>query len=133
MINPLIPSGIPHYMTFKQFRYAFANGWSLNEARLAYNRYAVPESRKIPRQSLTRAAGIDFRNPHPPLLLIAGSKDHIVPASLNRLNYKKYRASPSRTDYKEFPGRTHFIIGQKGWEEVAGFIETWLKELEIIG
>jgi len=29
-------------------------------------------------------------------------------------------------DFKEFPGRTHFIIGQRGWEEVAGFVVSWL-------
>jgi dienelactone hydrolase len=58
-------------------------------------------------------ARIDYAKPHAPLLLLAGPTDHIVPASLNRANYEKYKASPSPVDFKEFPGRTHFGIGQQ--------------------
>jgi len=62
---------------------------------------------------------------------VAGSNDHLIPASLNLANYKKYKRSPSITDFKEFPGRTHFIIGQTGWEEVAGYVATWLDEKKV--
>jgi alpha-beta hydrolase superfamily lysophospholipase len=82
----------------------------------------------VPAQSLTKVAAINFSNPHPPLLLVAGSNDHLIPASLNQTNYKKYKRSPSITDFKEFAGRTHFTIGQPGWEEVASTISTWLDE-----
>jgi alpha-beta hydrolase superfamily lysophospholipase len=84
----------------------------------------VPESRRVPRESLT--ARVDFKKPHPPLLLIAGLADNIIPASLIKATYTKYKRSPSVTDYKEFAGRAHFIIGQKGWEEVADSVNTWL-------
>jgi alpha-beta hydrolase superfamily lysophospholipase len=86
----------------------------------------VPESRRVPRESLT--ARVDFRKPHPPLLLIAGSADNIIPASLNKSNYAKYKQSPSVTDFKEFAGRTHFIIGQKNWEEIADYVLAWFNE-----
>jgi hypothetical protein len=59
---------------------------------------------------------------------VAGSNDHLVPAELNQTNYKKYKRSASVTDFKEFAGRTHFTIGQAGWEEVAGYVAAWLKE-----
>jgi alpha-beta hydrolase superfamily lysophospholipase len=59
-------------------------------------------------------------------LLIAGSADHIIPAGLNRSNYARYRRPGSITDFKEFAGRTHFIIGQQSWEEVADYVESWL-------
>jgi hypothetical protein len=29
---------------------------------------------------------------------------------------------------EELPGRTHFIVGQKGWEEVAAQVVAWLEE-----
>ena len=119
-------------MPFEAFQYAFVNTLSLVDQKAAYDRYVVPESRGIPRESLTSVARIDFKKPHPPLLLIAGSDDHIVPAALNKTNYSKYRASSqassSVTDYKEFAGRVHFIIGQKNWEEVAGYILGWLND-----
>jgi hypothetical protein len=65
------------------------------------------------------------------LLLIGGSDDNLIPASLNKTNYAKYKSSGSVTDFKEFAGRTHFIIGQKYWEEVADFILAWLKDNEV--
>ena len=36
------------------------------------------------------------------------------------------------TEYKEFPGRTHFIIGQSGWEEVANFTLRWARGQEVL-
>ena len=32
------------------------------------------------------------------------------------------------TDYKEFEGRSHFTVGQPGWEEVADYALDWAKE-----
>jgi alpha-beta hydrolase superfamily lysophospholipase len=129
-INPFAPQDQPIPMSFERFQYAFVNGLSLDEQRAAYERYVVPESRRVPGESLTKAARIDFTKAHPPLLLIAGSNDHIIPASLNRTNYAKYSRSGSITAFKEFAGRDHFTIGEKGWEEVAEYILSWLSGLE---
>jgi pimeloyl-ACP methyl ester carboxylesterase len=125
-ITPFTAQSRPITMTFARFQYTFANTMPLAEQRAAYERYVVPESRRVPRQSLT--ARVDFKKAHAPLLLIAGSADHIIPAALNKNNYTKYQPSPGVTAFKEFPGRAHFIIGQKGWEEVAGFVYAWLNE-----
>jgi fermentation-respiration switch protein FrsA (DUF1100 family) len=125
-ITPFASQNDPIRMSFKRFQYTFVNDLPLTEQQRAYSKYVVPESRRIPRQSLT--AKVDFHKPHPPFLMIAGSADHLIPASLNRANYKKYSSSPSVTVFKEFPGRTHYIIGQKNWEEVADYILDWLKE-----
>jgi hypothetical protein len=62
------------------------------------------------------------------LLLIAGSADSLIPASLNKSNYARYKASSSVTGFREFAGRTHFIVGQRGWEEIADYILAWLGE-----
>lgn len=61
--------------------------------------------------------------------MIAGLDDHIIPASLNRRNFAKYERPDSITDFREFAGRTNFIIGQSHWEEVAGFILSWLETM----
>ena len=123
-ITPFASQSEPIAMPFERFQYTFVNNMPRTEQQAAYERYVVPESRRVPRESLT--ARIDFRKPHPPLLFIAGSDDHIIPASLNRANYEKYRAAGSTVAFKEFPGRTHFIIGQSGWEEVAQYVEAWV-------
>jgi len=127
-INPFMPVTQPVQMSFEHFQYAFVNTLPLDQQRAAYERYVVPESRGVPTQSLTSAAHMDFRKPHAPLLITAGEKDHIIPASLNRTNYRKYNSPDSITDFKEFSGRDHFLIGEPGWKEVADFVLSWLKE-----
>lgn len=93
----------------------------------------VPESRRVPFESLTTS--IDFGKMRSPLLMIASSSDHIIPASLNRRNHARYRRSTATTDFKEFSGCTHFIIGQQNWEEVADYIlDSWMvKRTGIVG
>jgi pimeloyl-ACP methyl ester carboxylesterase len=126
MINPLHPVHEPHMITFEEFAYAFANTLGEAEQRAAYERYMVPESRAIPRDSLGVAGHVDFSAPHPPLLLISGGEDHIVPAALNEHNFTHYHDAGSVTVLEEFPGRDHLTIVEPGWEEVADFVLEWL-------
>ena len=46
-----------------------------------------------------------------------------------RANYRKYsQKSGALTEYHEFPGRTHWLIAQPGWEEIAAFVDDWLQK-----
>lgn len=116
-------------MTFKQWQYAFTNGMNCEEQTNAYYNFCVPESKLVVRDGLTAAAKVDFKKPHDPLLIISGSTDHFIPASLNYSNYKKYKNKRSVTDYKDFPGRNHFVLGMPTWKEEAGYIAEWIEEL----
>jgi alpha-beta hydrolase superfamily lysophospholipase len=72
---------------------------------------------------------VDFRqNDRAPLLFIAGGSDHVIPASVNESNAAKYTASNAATAYTEFPGRSHFTLGQAGWERVADYALDWATE-----
>lgn len=125
-ISPSAKIDEPILMSFAAFQYAFVNTLPLAEQQAAYARYVVPESRRIGKGPTTKAAQIDFKKARPPLLLIAGGADHIIPASLNRANYNKYRKTPAITDFREFPGRTHWTLAQDGWQEVADYVLNWL-------
>jgi pimeloyl-ACP methyl ester carboxylesterase len=72
-ISPLISRSKPIAMSFERFQYTFVNTMSLLEQQDAYEKYVVPESRRVPSEALT--AKIDFNKPHPPLLFIAGGAD----------------------------------------------------------
>ncbi len=129
VINPFAPATRPVEMSLEQFRYAFVNTLTPAEQRAVYERYVVPESPGVPRQSLTSRARVNFKRTHPPLLITAGEKDHIIPASLNRTNYERYKASAGIVDFKEFSGRDHFGIGETGWEEIAHYCLAWLEKV----
>ena len=128
-INPLKGNSV-FLPDIKWFQYAFCNTMSIEQTEIEYNRFVVPESRNIARSSTMKDGRIDFRKPHNPLLIIAGEKDNIVPSSLNKKNFEAYKDKNSRTDFREFAGRTHYICGQQNWEEVALYIKEWLEDLK---
>jgi pimeloyl-ACP methyl ester carboxylesterase len=118
--------------TFMKWWKVFANTLSEAEARAEFEREVIPASgRSIFQAALSNVtpsslATINFRNnTRAPLLFIGGEKDVIMPAALNRKNFKKYQASSAVTEYKEFPGRSHYIIAERGWEEVAQYALDW--------
>ena len=116
----------------EEFHYAFTNTMTDAESRAAYERYAVPgPGRPLFQAAFANfnphaASRIDFHNDHrAPLLVIAGGADHVSPPSINRTIAKLQHRSKSITAYKEFPGRSHFLLGQPGWEEIADFALAW--------
>ena len=126
-------------LTPAQFHYAFMNTSSREESFLTYQRYAVPGPDRVLLQTelanfnpFAETAVNTRRNNRAPLLLIAGSKDHLIPPRIVKANFQAYRHSTAVTEYKEFPDRTHFVIGQSGWEEVANFTLRWARGQEVL-
>ena len=108
----------------------FFNTVSRAESDKLFDTTAVPESRKVARETLYKPiAHIDHKKAHVPLLFIGGQVDNIFPGDFTKRNAGAYKENSGITDLKIFPGRSHFICGQEGWEEVAGYIEQWLKGL----
>jgi pimeloyl-ACP methyl ester carboxylesterase len=119
-------------LTLEQFHYGFTNHLTEEESAPIYERYAVPGPNHVLFQaSLANfnphaATTVDFNNnDRAPLLLISGGRDHTVPASVTKANYDLFRKSSAVTEYREYPDRTHWTIGQDGWEGVADFALEW--------
>jgi pimeloyl-ACP methyl ester carboxylesterase len=122
-------------LTFEQFRYAFANNLSEEEALRFYEEQTIPGPGRpifqVALANLTPGAvtRVNYHNAYrAPLLLIAGSDDHQVPPSLNRSNFKKYARSEAVTAFKEFEHRTHLIVAEEGWQEVADYAIHWAED-----
>jgi alpha-beta hydrolase superfamily lysophospholipase len=114
-------------MPFGRFCRTFLNTLPTDQQRPAYDAHVIPTAGRLFWDGLlTRGARVRWRNPaRPPLLLTTGTLDRAVGAGMNRSNFKKYRRAPSRTDFHEFPGRSHWIIAEPGWEEVADYCLDW--------
>ncbi|MFT3934832.1 MAG: alpha/beta hydrolase [Chitinophagaceae bacterium] len=108
----------------------FFNTLPVAEREKAFNDVAVPESFKVSRELVLNSfSNIDFSKPHAPVLFIGGGSDNIFPPSLTKTIAGKYKDSNSKVDLKIFEGRSHFICGEPGWEEVADYILDWYEKL----
>ena len=125
--NPL-KGNEPVYMDAKTFHAAFANSLSEEAALEAFDSYATHDSRNVLRDCLGPLGHLDLKQSHAPLLLLGGEKDEIIPAHLSQKNAEAYGDAASVTTFKEFAGRSHYICGEPGWEEVALYVADWLDQ-----
>ncbi|MDH4188782.1 MAG: alpha/beta hydrolase [Betaproteobacteria bacterium] len=72
-----------------------------------------------------RASSVDESKITCPVLVVAAAEDRIVPASVVRQVAHKYRAVAT---YREFARHAHWVVGEPGWEEIAGYAARWLKQ-----
>lgn len=121
------------------FHRAFMHTSTREEARRCYDRYVVPGPRRVLLQAefanfnLFAETAVNVRrNNRAPLLLVAASHDRLAPPAMVSANARAYRRSLAPTEYKEFPGRTHFMIAQKGWQEIADHALDWAFDQELL-
>lgn len=124
-------SGKRYYMgSEKWYNKAFFNTLLPEEQKKMFDLYAVPESFKVSRQLvLDKYAKIDFKKPHTPILFIGGKSDHIFPPKLTKKIAHKYKDKNSSVDVKIYDGKSHFICGQEGWQQIADDIVNWYENL----
>ncbi|MGP6206030.1 alpha/beta hydrolase [Microbacterium sp. F2] len=117
------------------FHFTFGNDLSRAASDELWQEFAVPSYNRVFFEGVGAAfnekggvSHVEFgRADRAPLLVITGEKDHVVPPAIGRAIVKKYTStgSPAVVEYREFPGRTHRIVSQDGWEEVADFALDW--------
>jgi pimeloyl-ACP methyl ester carboxylesterase len=113
-------------LTYEQFRFAFANAVSEDEAKELYETFAVPASGVPLFQAATAnlnpwtEAKVDSKNPdRGPLLIVSGERDHVVPWAIANASYKRQKRNEGVTEIVEIPNRGHALTIDSGWREVA--------------
>jgi pimeloyl-ACP methyl ester carboxylesterase len=113
-------------LTYEQFRFAFANAVSEEEAKDLYNTFAVPAAGVPLFQAATAnlnpwtEAKVNSKNPERgPLLIISGEKDNTVPWAIANASYKKQKRNDGVTEITEIKDRGHALTIDSGWREVA--------------
>jgi non-heme chloroperoxidase len=113
-------------LTYEQFRYAFANAVSEDEAKQLYETFSVPASGAPLFQAAAAnlnpwtEAKVDVKNPdRGPLLIMSGEKDNTVPWAIANASYKQQKKNPGVTEIVEMKDRGHALVIDSGWREVA--------------
>jgi pimeloyl-ACP methyl ester carboxylesterase len=113
-------------LTYDQFRYAFANAVSEEEAKQLYETFAVPAAGRPLFQAATANLNpwtevkVDVENAaRGPLLVISGEKDHVVPRAIAEAAFDRQKHNAGVTEFVEMAGRGHALTIDGGWREVA--------------
>jgi len=113
-------------LSYDQFRYAFANAVSEDEAKDLYNTFAVPASGVPLFQAATAnlnpwtEAKVETKSSdRGPLLIIDGAEDHVVPWAIAKASFKKQKRNKAVTEIVKIPNRGHALTIDSGWREVA--------------
>ena len=117
----------PHRPSYDEAVYAMMHLLSAEERRKAYADY-VHESGRAAFEigfwlfDRRRAAEVDEGKVTCPVLVVAGGQDRITPEPVVRKVAAKYGAH-----YKAFPEHAHWVLREKGWEDVAGYVLRWME------
>lgn len=121
-------------LTLEQFRYAFANAVTDEEAKRLYETYSVPGSGAMIFQAATAnlnpgtQAKVDTRSPERgPLLIISADQDHTVPWSIANASFKRQRRNDGVTEIAKVPGRGHSLTIDSGRQEVSDMALAFVK------
>ncbi|MFI8524794.1 alpha/beta hydrolase [Promicromonospora sukumoe] len=117
------------------FHFTFGNDLSRAESDVLWEQSAVPSYNRVLFEGVastmnekTGVTHVDYaRADRAPLLVITGGIDHVAPPAIGKAIVAKYNStgSPSVVEYKEYAGRTHRLVSQTGWEEIADHALTW--------
>ena len=120
----------PLQLTRARFAHDLAHTLTPAQQREAFDTHAVPASARLLCQTaLGIGCKVDFGNDRrAALLFIAGERDRSVQASVVAANCRLQRRSVAVTDIREFPGRSHWLIAEPGWEDVADACIAWANE-----
>ena len=113
-------------LTFKQFKYGWANALDDEEAKQLYETYHVAGP-GVALMQMANAnlnpwteAKVDTRNPdRGPLLILEGERDHTVAPAIAKASYDRQKQNPGVTEFQTVPNRGHALTIDHGWQEVA--------------
>jgi pimeloyl-ACP methyl ester carboxylesterase len=116
-------------LSVQQFQYRFTNILGEADSKRIYDEQYIPGTNRPFFDALGSPASVDSgMATRPPLLLIAGSLDHISPLSLNEKVLRLQSKAASPTQLKTYNGRTHLMAGMDGWQEIADAALNWALE-----
>lgn len=109
-----------------RFARRYANAAPAAQQTAAYDRYVIPTSgRAIHQAALWLGTSVAPRRRAQPLLITGSDADRLISPYVSRAAYRLQARSPAQTSYLKFPGRSHFLCNEPGWEDVAAAVIAW--------
>ena len=122
----------PYAMSRKRWAARFANAAAPELQDSSYDSYVIPTPGRVFYQAAFWAGTrVEPRRRTRPLLITSGDQDRLVTPYLSRAAFRQQSRSPARTDFHSFPGRSHLLIAEPGWEEVAEVCMAWADSLDV--
>lgn len=116
---------------FTRWRWArrFANAAPRATADAAYDSFVIPAPGRIFYQAVSGVGTrIDPARRTAPLLITGSDRDRLVTPYLSRAAYRIQHRAAAPTAYVDFPGQSHFLIAEPGWERVAAATLAWIDD-----
>ncbi|PLX43211.1 MAG: alpha/beta hydrolase [Hyphomicrobiales bacterium] len=119
----------PTFPSYRIVRWGILQEISEAEARLVYDEMMWESGRATSEIAYAlfdpgRAAKVPPEAVTCPVLVVAGGRDRITPASVCRKVARRYGAL---ADYAEYPAHAHWVLGEPGWERIADDCIAWIK------
>lgn len=135
--NPLARNGAKP-ISKRHFHFTFGNDLTRAESDRIWEEFAINSTNRVMFEEVSSAGNektgvtrVDYaRADRAPMLLITGELDHVTPPAIGRAAQAKYTATGSRAivEHREYRGRTHRLLSQTGWEEIADAALAWADE-----
>jgi len=121
----------PTRQTFAEAAYSLLHLLPEAQQRQAYDRFVFDSGRATFEigywlLDMRGAARVDAAKVTCPVLVVGGTRDRMTPASVVRKVARRYGTVST---YREFVNHAHWVLGEPGWEEVAGYALAWLSSL----
>ena len=128
IITPFASKDKPIIQDLESFSASFCNNQTEAEQKRIFTNFAVPESKRVGLGPLTKIGSLNEENSRGPLLLVAGSEDHIIPPRLTYKNFQVYEDTPGYTEFYLAEGKDHCLMLAPGWEALAETSRAWLEK-----
>ena len=121
-------------LTLEEFTYGFVNTFSPEDAKAAYEKYAVPETGQIFYEAgfanfhLHPPTEVHFKNDdRAPLLIVGADEGPHRPGVSRTQAVREVREVAGADGLHRVPERPHLMMAADGWEEIAAAIESWIE------
>lgn len=120
----------PYAMSRRRWAERFANAAPAELQNRSYDAYVIPTPGRVFYQAaFWLGTRVDPRRRMQPLLITSGDRDRLVTPYLSRAAWRLQSRSAAPTDFHRFPGRSHLLLAEPGWDEVAKVCIDWAESL----